>query len=440
MNQPSADLLENIRQQYDQTPYPNAPLDRSPKKESNALYIHSLITAYYVRNQRITETAGKVILDAGCGSGYKSLVLAEANPGAKIVGIDLSSESTKLAQQRLNYHGFGDAEFHAISIEALPDLNLQFDYINVDEVLYLLPDPVAGLKALRSVLKPKGIIRTNYHSSLQRAVYFRAQAFFKAVGLMNGTSQEGDVALVRQTMQSLKDEVFVKATAWKPHFETDDESILMNYLLRGDKGWTIPELFAAIQSADLEFISMVNWRQWNLLNLFTDVNELPIAVALEIGGQSAEAQLHLFELLHQVHRLLDLWCGHPNESIAYTPVAEWTADRWQTAKAHLHPQLQTAALKADLIGCVTQSKPFEISQHLKIVDEPVTIDSFTASCLLPLLEQPQPVTALAQRWQTLRPFHPVTLEPTKPEDAFEQVQQLLTTLENLGYILLECFA
>lgn len=438
MHQPSADLLENIRQQYDLTPYPKAPLDRSPKKEFNLLYLHNLVTAYYARNQQIIETKGKVILDAGCGSGYKSLVLAEANPGAKIVGIDLSSESVKLAQQRLHYHGFGDAEFHAIPIEALPSLNLQFDYINADEVLYLLPDPVAGLQAMRSVLKPDGIIRTNYHSSLQRAVYLRAQAFFKTVGLMSGDTEAEDVELVRQTMKSLKNEVFVKATAWKPHFETDDESILMNYLLRGDKGWTIPELFAAIQAADLEFISMVNWRQWDLLNLFTDVNELPIAVALAIGGQSVESQLHLFELLHQVHRLLDLWCGHPRGSIPYTPVAEWTADRWQTATAHLHPQLKTAALKEDLIACVTQSKTFQISQHLKTVDEPVRIDSFMAACLLPLIEQPQPVVALVKRWQTLRPFHPVTLQPTQSEEAVEQVQQLLTTLENLGYILLEC--
>jgi 2-polyprenyl-3-methyl-5-hydroxy-6-metoxy-1,4-benzoquinol methylase len=438
MNQPSTDFIENVRQQYDHTPYPNAPLDRSPRNDFNALYIHSLVTAYYTRNQQIIEPAGKVILDAGCGSGYKSLILAEANPGAKIVGVDLSSESTKLAQQRLNHHGFSDAEFHAIPIEALPDLNLQFDYINADEVLYLLPDPVAGLQAMRSVLKPNGIIRCNYHSSLQRAVYFRAQAFFKAVGLMSGVSQEADLELVRQTMKSLKNEVFVKATSWKPHFETDDEIVLMNYLLRGDKGWTIPELFAAIQAAGLEFISMVNWRQWDLLNLFTDVNELPIAIALEIGEKSAEAQLHLFELLHQAHRLLDLWCGHPNEGMPYTPVAEWTADRWQTTQAHLHPQLKTAALKEDLIACVTQSKTFQISQHLKTVDEPVSIDSFMASCLLPLVEQPQSVTALAQRWQTLRPFNPVTLEPTTLENAFERVQQLLTTLESLGYILLEC--
>jgi 2-polyprenyl-3-methyl-5-hydroxy-6-metoxy-1,4-benzoquinol methylase len=438
MSQPVTDALENVRQQYDQTPYPRVPLEQSPKQDATNLYTHNLVTAFYLRNQQIINTQGAVILDAGCGTGYKSLMLAEANPGAKIVGVDLSPESVKLAEQRLKHYDFHHAEFHAISIEDLSSLNLQFDYINADEVLYLLPDPVAGLQSMRSVLKPNGIIRTNYHNSLQRTAYFRAQEFFKAVGLMSGNSQEADVELVRQTMQSLKNHVFVKATAWKPLFETHDESILMNHLLRGDKGWTIPEFFAAMRTANLEFISMVNWREWDLLSLFTDVDELPLSIVLELSEKSTEEQLHLFELLHQAHRLLDLWCGHPNEGMPYTPVAEWTVDRWQTAQAHLHPQLKTAALKEDLIACVTQSNPFEISRHLKIVDEPVSIDSFMAGSLLPLLEQPQSVTALAQRWQTLRPFNPVTLEPTTLEDAFERVQQLLTTLESLGYILLEC--
>ncbi len=91
------------------------------------LYIHNLVTAYYLRNGRVINTEGKVILDAGCGTGYKSLVLAIANPGAKIVGIDLSEESVKLAEQRLHDHGVAKAEFYALKIEDLPSLGLEFD-------------------------------------------------------------------------------------------------------------------------------------------------------------------------------------------------------------------------------------------------------------------------------------------------------------------------
>ncbi|MBO1346251.1 MAG: methyltransferase domain-containing protein [Hormoscilla sp. GUM202] len=134
------EIRDKIRQQFDSAPYGNVPLDLSPKKNAALLYLHNLVTPYHLRNQKIINPEGKVILDAGCGSGYKSLVLATANPGAKIIGIDISEESLKLARQRLAHHGFAEAKFYAMPLEELPSLGIEFDYINCDEVLYLLPD------------------------------------------------------------------------------------------------------------------------------------------------------------------------------------------------------------------------------------------------------------------------------------------------------------
>jgi 2-polyprenyl-3-methyl-5-hydroxy-6-metoxy-1,4-benzoquinol methylase len=248
------ELIENIRQQFDNTPFPRIPLEQSPKDNSEFLYLHNLVTAYYFRNRRVINTEGKVILDAGCGTGYKSLVLAIANPGAKIVGIDLSEQSVKLADRRLQYHGVANAEFYALKIEELPSLGLQFDYINADEVLYLLPDPVAGLQAMKSVLATNGIIRTNLHSSNGRAGVFRAQAVFKTMGLMNGSPGELEIEIVRETMEALQDEVGLKAFTWNSDRAQNEAGIMANYLLVGDKGCTIPEVFVILRGADLEFI------------------------------------------------------------------------------------------------------------------------------------------------------------------------------------------
>ncbi|MEK0195386.1 class I SAM-dependent methyltransferase, partial [Microcoleus anatoxicus] len=211
MDHQNLDLMEKIRQQFDYAPFPRIPLEKSPESDYELLYLHNLVTAYYFRNRKVVNTEGKLILDAGCGSGYKSLVLATANPGAKIVGIDLSEESVKLARHRLQYHGFENAEFYAIKIEELPSLGLQFDYINADEVLYLLPDAIAGLQAMKSVLATDGIIRTNLHSANGRAGVFRAQSAFKAMGLMNGSPGEFEIEIVRETMEALRDEIWLKA-------------------------------------------------------------------------------------------------------------------------------------------------------------------------------------------------------------------------------------
>ncbi|MBW4487521.1 MAG: methyltransferase domain-containing protein [Trichocoleus desertorum ATA4-8-CV12] len=430
---------EKIRQQWETTPYPELPLETSPQGDANSLYLHNLVTPFYLRNHRIIDTREKLILDVGCGSGYTSLTLAEANPGAKIVGIDMSEKSLDLARQRSRYHGFANSEFYTLAAEELPSLNLQFDYINCDEVLYLLPDPVAGLKAMQSVLKPNGIIRANLHSSLQREFYFRAQKVFKMMGLMDEAPNELEVELLREIMRSLKSDVYLKMLVWKPYFDTDAERVRVNFLMKGDKGSTVKELFAALEAANLEFVSMVNWRHWELMDLFQDPANLPAFLAMSLPEVPLEERLYLFELLHPVHRLLDFWCAHPNQAEDYLPVSEWSTQDWQQAQVHLHPQLKTQSAKEKLIDCVNSHRPFEISQLISLPAlTSITVDNqMAAACLLPLWEGPQPFMSLVERWQTVQPVNALTLEPVSAQTAFEETKQLLSSLEVYLYVLLE---
>ena len=439
MDENAAELLEKIRQQFDFGPYPRIAIDKSPKEDTRALYFHNIVTPYYLRYQKVVDTKHQLILDAGCGTGYKSLVLAEANPGSKIVGIDISEQSLELARQRFKHHGLDNGEFHLLSIYELPKLGLEFDYINCDELLYLFPEPAVALEAMKSVLKPQGIIRSNLHSSLQRFSLFRVQELFRMMGLMDSNPENMEIEIALETMKALKDGVDLKARTWSPSYEGEDgkEAVLMNYLFQGDKGYTISDLFAALRAANLEFISMVNWRQWKLRDLFKEPDNLPVFLAMSLPEISVEEQLHLFELLHPIHRLLDFWCGHPNQAQPFVPVAEWTDSDWQVATVHLHPQLRTQPVKEEVVRCTTQFNPFEISKYLPVTGVQSLVDSAVAACLLPLLESAQPIQALVERWQKLRPVHPVTLEPTAALEAFEIVRQALTGLAENGYVLLE---
>ncbi|MBD1880332.1 MULTISPECIES: class I SAM-dependent methyltransferase [unclassified Coleofasciculus] len=443
MNDQASELLERIRQQFDFGPYPRIPIDKSPKDNPNYLFIHNLVTPYYLRNQKIIDTKEKLILDAGCGTGYKTLILAEANPGAKIVGIDISEESIKLAQQRLTYHGFENTEFHILSLYDLPKLRLKFDYINCDELLYLFPDISVGLAALKSILKPKGIIRSNLHSSLQRFTHYRTQEVFKMMGLMDSNPEEMEIEIAVETMKALKDGVDIKAKTWNPSYEKEDgkEGVLMNYLFQGDKGYTIPDLFAALRAADLEFISMVNWRHWDVTDLFNEPENLPAFWGMSLPEVSTEERLHLFELMHPVHRLLDFWCGHSSHADSFTPVEQWELSDWQAAKVHLHPQLRTSQVKEDLLKCLVEQKAFEISGYVTHpAMAPVQIDSSILICLLPLWEEPKPVKFLTERWLKVKPLNPVTLEPVTFMEALNEVKELLSKLDFFRYVLLELSA
>jgi ubiquinone/menaquinone biosynthesis C-methylase UbiE len=439
---PSAELLEKIRKQFDFGPYPRIPLEQTPKDEINNLFIHNLVTPYYLRHQRVVDTKDKVILDAGCGSGYKCLLLAEANPGAKIVGIDISPASVDMARERLNYHNIENAEFHAMLLEDLPSLGLQFDYINCDEVLYLLPDPIAGLQAMQAVLTPEGILRTNLHSSLQRAVYYRAQAVFKQMGLMDSNPEEFEMNLVREVMQSLHDNVNLKSNSWRPEFNQSStlstETLLANHLLQGDKGSTIPEFFEYMRAAQLEFISMTQWHRWSLLSLFKQPDNLPPFLAMSLPELEPEQELHLYELLHPTNRLLDLWCGHEGVMPDITPVGDWQPDDWRQATAHLHPQLCRPQVKESLLEFIRDQKVVDLGIFLSATtNKPVYVDRLLAACLLPLFAGPQSVLALAERWRQLQPCDLVTLELFTIDAALSEISKLLRRLEIDLFVMLE---
>ncbi|MGF1515063.1 MAG: class I SAM-dependent methyltransferase [Elainellaceae cyanobacterium] len=442
MDKASSKDIEKIRQQYESLPYPHYPLEAHPKDKAKNLdlfFAHSLATAYYLRDQTLVDVGQRVILDAGCGSGYKALYLAEANPGAKIVGVDLSPESIRWARQRFEYHGIENAEFHVASLEDLPALGLTFDYINCDEVLYLLPDPLAGLKAMKAALSADGIIRTNLHSLLQRARFFRAQDLFRMMGLMEDNPGEMEVSIVRETMGALKNQIDLKHTTWDRTYETEEASqrILMNHLLQGDRGYTIPQMFEMLRAADLEFISMVDWRNWELISLFKEPENLPAVWAMSLPGLSAEEQLRIYELLHPYNRLLDFWCDSGGAPAA-TPLADWSPEDWQSARVSLHPLLKTSAIQQQVENCVREGKAFGFHEHISISAFGQTgVDSRVMAVLLPLWQAAQPFAALVSRFQSLYPYDPVTLNPTDERVAFEFVQDWVKTLEVFLYLLVE---
>jgi 2-polyprenyl-3-methyl-5-hydroxy-6-metoxy-1,4-benzoquinol methylase len=427
-----------MRQQYDQTPYPPVAIENSGKNDYDKLYISNLVTSYYLRNQQVISTKDKVILDLACGSGYTTLVLAQTNPDAKIVGIDLSEKSIEVSKQRLEYHGFNNVEFNVMSIEDVAKLDLQFDYINCSDILYLLDDLVGSLNLLKSVLKPQGILRGNLHSKYQRNPFYQMQKACKLMGLFEEIPGEMEIEFIRALMNALNNKTIIKITTWSEELDQSDISIFMNYLLVGDKGYSIPEMFKALKEADLEFINMTNWREWELKNLFKQPEQLPDVIDFCLNEATLEEKLALFELFHPQHRLLDFWCGHPEQKHHFTPVSEWKDADWEKVKVYLHPLLQQEDWKQSIMKEIKLFHPIEICPFLKRANATLSLASHVVSVLLPLWDRPQSVNDLITRWQIVNGVDPISLEMITREEAKKQVQSVLTILEEWEYVLLDC--
>jgi ubiquinone/menaquinone biosynthesis C-methylase UbiE len=443
MAQLNQKALTSLREHSNAVLYPNKLLEELPY-EPDFLFKHSLVTAYYRRNGRVINTEGITILDAGCCTGYKGLALAKANPGAKIVGVDLSEDSVELARQRIAHLEIDNCEFYSLALEDLPTLGMKFDYINCDDVLYFLPDATQGLKAMQKVLKPQGIIRVNHHSINGRRKVHLAQEAFRMLGMMSGPPCKEEVELVRQTMQQMRPDVDLRATTWTDEYLRRDENVLANHLLQGDKVWSVEAFFTALEAANLEFISMVDWWSWNLMALFDNkFDELPIEIAFAFAEMSEAERLHFYDTVHGKHRLLDLWCGLPGQQkFEVKPIEEWTQQDWQTVVVHFHPQALTEKFVSDLQECAETSSLLNVMNYPCLTKADANhlalfIDSLTLGCLLPLLSGPQPLTTLKQRWVQLSPLNPATLQPSEPDEADRPLQSILIELERMGYVMLE---
>jgi SAM-dependent methyltransferase len=102
--------------------------------------------------------AGSRVLEAGCGVGAQTIILAEHSPGASITSIDISPASVEKARALARRSGIRNVDFQAADIFRMPFEDGAFDHVFVCFVLEHLARPADALAALKRVLKPGGTI------------------------------------------------------------------------------------------------------------------------------------------------------------------------------------------------------------------------------------------------------------------------------------------
>jgi SAM-dependent methyltransferase len=102
--------------------------------------------------------AGSRVLEAGCGIGAQTVILARNSPDALITSIDISKESLKRAEETIRQEGITNVTFRQADIFHLPFEPGSFDHIFVCFVLEHLAEPERALAALRPLLKEGGTL------------------------------------------------------------------------------------------------------------------------------------------------------------------------------------------------------------------------------------------------------------------------------------------
>lgn len=98
---------------------------------------------------------GKRCLDAGCGGGRGSILMAE-NGACEIISFDLSEKNLATTRGWAKRKGFNNIRVRQGSLMDLPFANEEFDIIWCNGVLHHTTNPDQGLKETTRVLKKEG--------------------------------------------------------------------------------------------------------------------------------------------------------------------------------------------------------------------------------------------------------------------------------------------
>jgi ubiquinone/menaquinone biosynthesis C-methylase UbiE len=96
------------------------------------------------------------LLDVGCGPGTITADLA-ARVG-RVTPTEMTEEALRLGRAEIAARGLTDVEFALADVHALGFPDASFDVVHAHQVLQHVADPVQGLREMRRVCRPGGIV------------------------------------------------------------------------------------------------------------------------------------------------------------------------------------------------------------------------------------------------------------------------------------------
>jgi len=99
-----------------------------------------------------------LVIDAGCGKGYKAAWFAKLSPNSTVIGVDFSTSVFEAARR---YKDIENLYFIRSDIANMPFNESCSDFINCDQVVHHTPNPPKTIKEFRRVLK-KDMFLSNY--------------------------------------------------------------------------------------------------------------------------------------------------------------------------------------------------------------------------------------------------------------------------------------
>src|SRR5262245_27196980 len=245
---PSRGVAAEVQDFYERYPYPR-PIDNLEKYRRLGQDRQGRRVDYHLFWPLRPYREDLSILIAGCGTS-QAAKHALRWPAAQVIGIDFSTTSVRCTEELKRKYDLNNHQVRQLPIDRVNDLEMSFDQIICTGVLHQLTYPYAGLRALRSVLKPNGAMHLMVYAPYGRAGIYMLQEFCRRIGIhANDEAIRDLIAALPAIPPGHPLENLLRES---PDFR--QEAALADALLNPqDRSYSVPHLFDFIEKAELTF-------------------------------------------------------------------------------------------------------------------------------------------------------------------------------------------
>ena len=243
-------IADRVQAQYERFPYPQ-PIERISGKflDGSSYHLGCPKNEFPLYWPTLPEREDLDILVAGCGSSQAAIMGATV-PKACIVAIDFSETSLERSRALARRHGVTNVTHVHKSLIDVGELGRDFDLIVSSGVIHHLPDPAAGLKALRQVLRPMGSMLVMVYGRFGRDGVYLFQDMFRRLGLTPETVTPESIRWIAHMVTHAPPSHPMNLRRFF-FGEKSEAEIVDLFLNPRDVAFTVPEIYDLVERCDL---------------------------------------------------------------------------------------------------------------------------------------------------------------------------------------------